>query len=153
MTREKAEQILRYRFEANFKEKQYQTRLNRLEKQYDSDGAFSCPESVQEEIKRLRREIEGINRICAEIDREIDRLPLYQKNVIEQFYFQARKWKKISQEQHYSVRQCHNLRKAALDCLTEYFTENISITLYFYQIPEPKKKKPARKYKTNKNIP
>ena len=150
MNREKVIVILRYYRDADKAIKMNERVIKNLEDQYystlgavNSDGmphgkgttsnpvervVLNIPRSVTQTIDRLRREIEEIGKIKAEIAEELKCLNYTEKALIQGFYIEGEQWERLS------ARQCRNIRAAALDCLARNFSANKIIS--HYRFPE-----------------
>lgn len=91
---------------------------------------LNIPRSVTQTIDRLRREIEEIGKIKAEIAEELKCLNYTEKALIQGFYIEGEQWERLSARVNYSPRQCRNIRAAALDCLARHFSANKIISRY-----------------------
>ena len=78
----------------------------------------------------MRREIEEIGKIKAEIAEELKCLNYTEKALIQGFYIEGEQWERLSARVNYSPRQCRNIRAAALDCLARHFSANKIISRY-----------------------
>ena len=152
MNREKVIVILRYYRDADKAIKMHERVIKNLEDQYystlgavNSDGmphgkgttsnpvervVLNIPRSVTQTIDRLRREIEEIGKIKAEIAEELKCLNYTEKALIQGFYIEGEQWERLSARVNYSPRQCRNIRAAALDCLARHFSANKIISRY-----------------------
>lgn len=152
MNREKVIVILRYYRDADKAIKMNERVIKNLEDQYystlgavNSDGmprgkgttsnpvervVLNIPRSVTQTIDRLRREIEEIRKIKAEIAEELKCLNYTEKALIQGFYIEGEQWERLSARVNYSPRQCRNIRAAALDCLARHFSANKIISRY-----------------------
>lgn len=152
MNREKVIVILRYYRDADKAIKMNERVIKNLEDQYystlgavNSDGmprgkgttsnpvervVLNIPRSVTQTIDRLRREIEEIGKIKAEIAEELKCLNYTEKALIQGFYIEGEQWERLSARVNYSPRQCRNIRTAALDCLARHFSANKIISRY-----------------------
>jgi hypothetical protein len=88
------------------------------------------PRSASRTIREMERENGKLEKIKSEILHELNRLNYHQKAVILGFYIRGLQWEQISEQTHYSPRQCRNIRDTALDRLTKRFTSNRMIANY-----------------------
>lgn len=152
VNREKVIVILHYYRDADKAIKMNERVIKNLEDQYystlgavNSDGmphgkgttsnpvervVLNIPRSVTQTIDRLRREIEEIGKIKAEIAEELKCLNYTEKALIQGFYIEGEQWERLSARVNYSPRQCRNIRAAALDCLARHFSANKIISRY-----------------------
>jgi len=91
---------------------------------------LNIPRSVTRTIRELEHDNDKLERIKAEILHELNRLNYHQKAVILGFYISGLQWEQISEQAHYSPRQCRNIRDTALDRLTKRFSSNRAIANY-----------------------
>lgn len=85
--------------------------------------AINIPEEIYEAILKLKKDNQQLSRLYTEINEEISRLEYKERKVIYEFYICEYKWDKIARG-FYSVRQCKNIRVAALKKLGKNFNEN-----------------------------
>lgn len=124
MNREKVIVILRYYRDADKAIKMNERVIKNLEDQYystlgavNSDGmprgkgttsnpvervVLNIPRSVTQTIDRLRREIEEIGKIKAEIAEELKCLNYTEKALIQGFYIEGEQWERLSARVNYS---------------------------------------------------
>lgn len=91
---------------------------------------LNIPRSVTRTIHEMERDNEKLEKIKAEILRELNRLNFHQKAVILGFYIDGQQWEQISEQANYSPRQCRNIRDTALDRLAKRFSQNRTIANY-----------------------
>lgn len=91
---------------------------------------LNIPRSVNRTIREMERENDKLEKIKSEILHEMNHLNFHQKAVILGFYIRGLQWEQISEQTHYSPRQCRNIRDTALDRLTKRFTSNRMIANY-----------------------
>lgn len=122
-----------------------------LEEQYSSLGAFSMdgmpkaqnnisrvtesialniPDGLSAEIASYREKICKLHRLKTEILKEVSCLEFKQKSIIIDFYLYGLKWEQVAERNHYSERQCKNIRNIALKHLASKFGGNRAIVNY-----------------------
>ncbi len=94
--------------------------------------ALNIPRSVSKTIDDLKAENERLEKLKTAIEEEIKRLNYNQRCIIVMFYLKGKNWEYISQQTHYSPRQCRNIRDKALKKLSKYFTANKQIEKFNY---------------------
>lgn len=67
-----------------------------------------------------------------EIILELNTLPYREKNVLFLFYIKGERWERVSRTMQYSVRQCENIRTAALHTLATRFAQNKPVSGFAY---------------------
>lgn len=93
----------------------------RLKSWYTKDTSQKLYKDTQKHIKDLRK-------LQAEIIKEVFGLTPMYKIIIYGKYIKGDTWEQIGEQISYSVRQCKNLRVAALKLLGERFTGNKNIS-------------------------
>lgn len=86
--------------------------------------ALNLPETLREDIDFYTAKINGLYRLKTEILREVSGLELKFKAIITDYYLHGLKWEQVSVRNHYSERQCKNIRNAAVDSLACRFSGN-----------------------------
>lgn len=92
--------------------------------------ALNVPASVSSTIRTLEEQNAQIERVRAEIMKELNALPYRHKAVVYGFYIRGDQWERISGQINYSVRQCKNIRTDALGKLGRRFSANRTIAAY-----------------------
>lgn len=92
--------------------------------------AMNIPDYVRTDIQEYTKEIEKLQKVKAEILKEVARLTMKQKNVIFGYYFHKMKWEQVAEGTHYSERQCKNIRDAAVERLLKGFENNRILSEY-----------------------
>lgn len=87
---------------------------------------LSVPEGVRETIESLQRENKKLEKLQREITEELLKLEYRERKIIYEFYIYEHNWEKIARG-FYSVRQCKNIRNAALKKLGQIFRANTTI--------------------------
>ena len=149
MTTKKVIKILEYYPEIEGNIKFYRERIREYEDEYyrpstvtNNDGqtkgknhisrttenlALNIPDFVKPLLSEYESKIIENGKLRAEIINEISRLKRAQKEIIFDRYIHGMKWERIAQRNNYSVRQCDNLRRQALDILADRFEGNDTI--------------------------
>ncbi len=92
--------------------------------------ALNIPDGVSEGIKSYEAQISELQKLKAEILREISRLKYVQKSVIFDKYINGLKWEQVAVRNHYTSRHCKNIRREAVKCLAERFEKNETISKF-----------------------
>ena len=92
--------------------------------------ALNVSESVRETMIELEEENRRLCKLKTEVLRELNKLPYLHKTVVFDFYINNLQWVRISEQIHYSERQCKNIRNCALDKLKKRFDKNKTISSY-----------------------
>lgn len=92
--------------------------------------ALNIPEEISNDLKTYNRDIERLQRLKTEILKEISRLNLQQKSIIFSRYVDGLKWEQVATRNHYSARQCKNIRNKAIENLARRFRSNRVISSY-----------------------
>lgn len=95
-------------------------------------AALNIPDSASRKMDELRKEIEQLYRLQADIFTEICKLSLVEKNIIVGFYIRKRQWVQISRQVHYSETQCKKIRNVALGKLGDFFDKNELVKNFNY---------------------
>ena len=90
-------------------------------------AALAIPEYVSGDMKRYEAKAEALQRLKAEVLREISRLELKEKAIVFDYYIHGMKWEDVAERNHYSSRQCKNIRDAAAASLAGRFGGNVFI--------------------------
>lgn len=83
--------------------------------------ALNIPKHIQEQRKYLEEQIKTQEEFKKEVYKKVNELDYTEKLIITEFYINKKRWQKISQEAHYSIRQCKNIRIIALKKLLDKF--------------------------------
>lgn len=87
-------------------------------------------EESEEEQRRYEERTEEYKRLKIEILREVSQLPYKQKAILIDKYINDLRWTKVAHLNHYSTRQCKNIRNTALQSLKKAFQNNETIMNY-----------------------
>lgn len=87
-------------------------------------------EESEEEQRRYEERTEEYKRLKIEILREVSQLPYKQKAILIDKYINDLRWTKVAYLNHYSTRQCKNIRNTALQSLKKAFQNNETIMNY-----------------------
>jgi hypothetical protein len=93
-------------------------------------AVLHIPKSVRNTISSMERDNSALEKIKAEILRELNRLNYHQKEVVLGFYIDGLQWERISERINYSPRQCRYIRENALEKLAKGFAANKLISRY-----------------------
>ena len=86
--------------------------------------ALNLPESLREDIEFYNSKTNVLYRLKTEILREVSCLELKFKSIITDYYLHGLKWEQLSARNHYSERQCKNIRNTAVENLAGKFEQN-----------------------------
>lgn len=89
--------------------------------------ALNVPEGTGEAISGYEAKIAELQALKVEILKEISRLEYRLKSIVTDYYLHGLKWEQVSARNHYSERQCKNIRNAAVVALAEAFEGNAII--------------------------
>lgn len=92
----------------------------------------SIDRNARQQLCYLRLQNSRIQAVKLEIRREMDKLSYQQRAILTKFYIEHLYWAKIARQVHFSVRQCKNIRNAALRNLGKYFSANPVISAYSF---------------------
>lgn len=95
-------------------------------------AALNVPEGVCETLEFLRKENEGLRRLKKAIMKEITALPYLERAAIHNHHVKGLQWVQISEQLHYSVRQCQNFRDKGIKKLAKRFERNGTISNFHY---------------------
>lgn len=87
-------------------------------------AVMNIPCYVQEEIASYEEKVRFLQKAKSQILQEISRLKLKEKTIIFDYYIYGMKWEQVAERNHYSDRQCKNIRDAAVDKLAGKFKDN-----------------------------
>ena len=88
---------------------------------------MNIPDYVRRDMKEYEEKVENLQKLKSQILQEISRLKLKEKTIIFDFYIYGMKWDVVAERNHYSDRQCKNIRDAAVEKLAEKFKNNSCI--------------------------
>lgn len=88
------------------------------------NAAMNIPDYAREDMKYYEEKVQKLQRIKSQILQEISRLKLKEKTIIFDYYIYGMKWEQVAEHNHYSDRQCKNIRDTAVEKLTERFQNN-----------------------------
>lgn len=88
------------------------------------NAAINVPDDVREDIGVCEEKIHYLQRIKSQILQEISRLKLKEKTIIFDYYIYGMKWGQVAECNHYSDRQCKNIRDSAVEKLAVRFQNN-----------------------------
>lgn len=94
------------------------------------DLAVEVPDPVASEAKRCEKRIEQYYKLKSEMLKEMSKLKFLQKNIIFDKYISGLVWEQVAQRNHYCVRQCKNIRNAAIETLRQRFSDNKVISSF-----------------------
>lgn len=89
--------------------------------------ALSLPPDLQKSIAFYNAKIAELRALKVETLKEVCGLEHKMKSVVVDYYLHGLKWEQVSVRNHYSERQCKNIRNAAVDSLAKRFGENAVI--------------------------
>ena len=95
-------------------------------------AALNVPEGVRETLEFLQKENEGLRRLKKAIWKEITALPYLERAAVHNHHVKGLQWVQISEQLHYSVRQCQNFRDKGIGKLTKRFERNRTISNFQY---------------------
>ena len=88
------------------------------------NAAMNIPDYVREEMEKYKEKVHVLQRVKSQILQEVSRLKLKEKTIIFDYYIYGMKWEQVAERNHYSDRQCKNIRDTAVDKLAERFGNN-----------------------------
>lgn len=88
------------------------------------NAAMSIPECMRKDMKYYEEKVQQLQKIKSQILQEISRLRLKEKTIIFDYYIHGMKWEQVAEHNHYSDRQCKNIRDTAVEKLAERFQNN-----------------------------
>lgn len=94
--------------------------------------ALNVPEGVCETMENLQKEIEELRKLKEAIMEEIKGLAYMEKMTVYNYYVKGLQWVRISEQLHYSVRQCQNFREKGIAKLAKRFERNRTISNFQY---------------------
>jgi t-SNARE complex subunit (syntaxin) len=90
-------------------------------------AAMNIPDYVRRDMKDYEEKVQSLQNLKSQILQEISRLRLKEKTIIFDFYIYNMKWEQVAERNHYSDRQCKNIRDEAVKKLAEKFQSNATI--------------------------
>lgn len=87
-------------------------------------AAMNIPDYVREDIEDYEEKVRKLQKMKSQILQEISRLKLKEKTIIFDYYIYGMKWEQVAERNHYSDRQCKNIRDTAVEKLAEKFQNN-----------------------------
>lgn len=97
------------------------------------DIALNLPDNLREDIELYNSKINVLYKLKTEILKEVSCLELKFKSIITDYYLHGLKWEQVSVRNHYSERQCKNIRNTAIESLATRFEENPVISGFHIQ--------------------
>lgn len=88
------------------------------------NAAMNIPDYVREDLKDYEEKMRKLQKMKSQILQEISRLKLKEKTIIFDYYIYGMKWEQVAERNHYSDRQCKNIRDAAVEKLAKKFQNN-----------------------------
>lgn len=89
--------------------------------------ALNIPDYVRDDMRGYEEKVKALQILKSQILQEISRLKLKEKTVIFDYYIYGMKWEQVAERNHYSDRQCKNIRDAAVEKLAAKFQNNAYI--------------------------
>ena len=86
--------------------------------------ALNVPEGTCEAIGGYEAKIAELQALKVEVLREVSGLEYRLKSIVTDYYLHGLKWDQVSARNHYSERQCKNIRDAAVESLVKAFGGN-----------------------------
>lgn len=86
--------------------------------------AMDVPNAISREIRGYEDSIKEYEALKTEMLKEMSRLQYRQKAIVFDKYVHGLKWEQVAVRNHYSSRQCKNIRNAAVENLGERFKRN-----------------------------
>lgn len=96
---------------------------NNISRQTES-MALNIPDYVRGEMRSYEARVSTLQNLKAQLLQEISRLKLKEKSIIFDFYIHNMKWEQVAVRNHYSERQCKNIRDNAVETLAQRFGKN-----------------------------
>ena len=76
------------------------------------------------------KKIADLQSLKTQILQEVSRLKFKEKSIVFDFYIYGLKWEQVAVHNHYSERQCKNIRNAAVESLIPRFQKNPCIAKF-----------------------
>lgn len=89
--------------------------------------ALNLPDNLREDIEFYNSKISALYKLKTEILKEVSGLEPKFKCIITDYYLHGLKWEQVSVRNHYSERQCKNIRNTAVETLAARFENNPAI--------------------------
>lgn len=86
--------------------------------------ALNVPDGASKEIQSYERKIEILQKLKSQILQEVSCLRFKEKSIVFDFYISGLKWEQVAVHNHYSERQCKNIRNTAVESLIPRFQQN-----------------------------
>lgn len=96
--------------------------------------ALNIPDNIRIVMREYETKVEELQALKTEILKEISKLKLKEKCIVFDFYINNLKWERVAVRNHYSERQCKNIRDNAIEALVQRFGNNKIISRF--NIPE-----------------
>lgn len=87
-------------------------------------AAMNIPDYVREDMEDCEEKVRFLQMAKSQILQEVSRLKLKEKTIIFDYYIHGMKWEQVAERNHYSDRQCKNIRDAAVEKLVDKFRNN-----------------------------
>ena len=87
-------------------------------------AAMNIPDYVRKDMEEYEEKVRFLQMAKSQILQEVSRLKLKEKTIIFDYYIYGMKWEQVAERNHYSDRQCKNIRDAAVEKLAEKFRNN-----------------------------
>lgn len=87
-------------------------------------AALNVPDSARDSLEELQQQNERLREVKREILREMGAIGFTYKAVLYDFYVKGFQWVRISEQIHYSPRQCQNFRDIGIELLSKRFEKN-----------------------------
>lgn len=91
---------------------------------------LNIPDGVSEEMRSYEKKIADLQSLKIQILQEVSRLKFKEKSIVFDFYIYGLKWEQVAVHNHYSERQCKNIRNAAVESLIPRFQKNPCIAKF-----------------------
>lgn len=88
------------------------------------NAALNILDYVRKDMENYEEKVRFLQMAKSQILQEISRLKLKEKTIIFDYYIYGLKWEQVAERNHYSDRQCKNIRDAAVEKLAEKFQNN-----------------------------
>lgn len=92
--------------------------------------ALNIPNHVSGEVKDYENRIKTLQDLKMQIMHEVLKLEFKEKSIIYDFYINDMKWELVAVRNHYSERQCKNIRDNAIETLLHMFMNNPYISKF-----------------------
>lgn len=88
---------------------------------------LNLPPDLRENIDFYNGKINELHRLKVEVLKEVSGLEHRMACIVMDYYLHGLKWEQVSVRNHYSERQCKNIRNTAIDNLAQKFGKNAII--------------------------